>query len=159
MKTISTLFLLFALIEIVHGAQGVEKQIRPSDDLIAALVRVESGGNVEAIGDKNLRNHAYGPLQVRQTVCDDVNMHFSTHYVAASCLGNLNVSKEIFHRYMQIYWTAKNLGHAPRIEDCARIWNGGPTGARKSSTQYYWTKVQVELARHSSKKNVELTQK
>jgi hypothetical protein len=136
--------------------QGVEV---PSRNLIAALVRVESSGNQMAVGDKNLRHHAYGPLQVRQPVCDDVNRRFKTSYRAENCLGNLNLSVEIFGRYMQMYATKKMLGHVPTNEDHARIWNGGPTGTTNVRTEKYWLKVQHLLAKDSSKKNPELTSK
>lgn len=115
--------------------------MKPSDQLIATLIKIESVGKDNAIGDLNLKHRAYGPLQIRQPVCDDVNKRFGTHYRAEQCLGNRTLSLEIFRRYMDIYATPQKLGHQPTEEDFARIWNGGPQGYRLTSTQKYWEKV------------------
>ncbi|MBU6231200.1 MAG: hypothetical protein KGI45_01245 [Patescibacteria group bacterium] len=113
----------------------------PSDRLIAALIQVESVGKDDAVGDLNLENHAYGPLQIRQPVCDDVNEHFGTSFRADQCLGNRSLSIQIFRRYVSLHATRRSLGHAPRDEDYARIWNGGPSGWHRECTKKYWEKV------------------
>ena len=113
----------------------------PTKRLIACLVEVESRGDLHAIGDKHLRNKAYGPLQIRKPACDDVNRRFGTAYAPEQCLGNLELSTEILRRYMEMYATEKRLGRAPTDADCARIWNGGPNGWKKPSTEGYLRKV------------------
>lgn len=88
--------------------------------VLDAIIKVESGGDDWAEGDKTLPNHAYGCLQIRQGVCDSVNGKFGTNYRAGDCLGNRQVSLDIWNKYWQVY---------PLIvtdEDKSRTWNGGP---------------------------------
>jgi len=119
------------------------KSFEPSDALIAALISVESKGDDAARGDLNLSQKAYGCLQIRQPVCDDVNRKFGTHYRAEDCLGNRELSMEICRKYLPIY--AKTCAN----EELARIWNGGPKGPKKQSTEAYWTRVRKALAKQS----------
>ncbi|MDD5068658.1 MAG: transglycosylase SLT domain-containing protein [Candidatus Pacebacteria bacterium] len=130
--SVAVLGLLFILTTSVRTAE-------PSEVLISALIRVESGGNDRVIGDVKLKNKAYGCLQVRQPVCDDVNQRFGTHYRAEDCLGNRQLSIEICKKYLSMY--AKTGAD----EETARIWNGGPKGQYKKSTEKYWEKVKKFL--------------
>lgn len=118
----------------------------PPTGLISALIKVESGGDDGAIGDKQLKNKAYGCLQVRQPCVDDVNRVCGTNYRAEDCLDNRELSLWIYNRYMEIYATAERLGRDVTLEDKARIWNGGPNGHKKKSTKRYWTKVKKYLS-------------
>lgn len=119
--------------------------------LTDAIIHVESSdknhpnGNDNAIGDKNLKNKAYGPMQIRQPVCDDVNRVFGLHLNAGNMLGNRPLSIDTFNKYMSIYATERHLGHEPTDEDRARCWNGGPMGPWKSATLAYWLKVEAFL--------------
>lgn len=121
----------------VHGGE----QKGPSDELIRCLIQIESSGNARAVGDKHLKNKAYGPLQVRQLVCDDINKRFGTAYKAEQCLGNLPLSITIFKKYVTMWGTEKRLGREPTDDDYARIWNGGPNGWKWNATQKYIAKV------------------
>ncbi len=113
----------------------------PSQKLVDWLIQIESGGKLNAIGDKKFTNKAYGPLQVRQTVCDDVNRRFKTQYRAEECLGNLDLSVRIFKLYMQMWASKERLGRIPTDEDIARIWNGGPNGWKRNATLAYAAKL------------------
>lgn len=135
------ILVLFFIIALAGVAQGAE----PSDTLVTALIQVESSGNDRAVGDKHLKQKAYGPLQVRQPVCDDINRRYGTSYKAEDCLGNRKLSIKLCKQYIDMYATAKRLGHKPTNEDMARIWNGGPNGFKKVSTEKYWEKVQTVL--------------
>lgn len=86
--------------------------------LLSAIIEVESGGDDFAEGDKTLKDHAYGCLQIRQPVCDDVNKHFGTTYKSQNCLGNRALSIDIWNKYWEVY-------NRPDNEDKARCWNGG----------------------------------
>ncbi|HLP43934.1 MAG TPA: hypothetical protein VK145_01495 [Candidatus Nanoarchaeia archaeon] len=116
-----------------------------SSALVNALIQVESGGDDSAVGDKNLKNKAYGCLQVRQDCVDDVNRVYGTNYRAKDCLNDRALSIKIYELYMKLYATKKRLGREPTDEDRARIWNGGPNGWKKSSTKKYWAKVKKKL--------------
>jgi hypothetical protein len=135
---IATVCVLFTTISFAQQKKGDER-------LITALVAVESGGDIHAVGDNNLTNKAYGCLQIRQSCVDDVNRRCGTNYRAEDCLGNPELSVWMFHEYMAIYATEKRLGRKVTDQDKARIWNGGPNGFKKSSTKSYWTKVKKAL--------------
>lgn len=111
-------------------------------ELVKALIKVESEGNDNAIGDRHLKDMAYGCLQIRKPVCIDVNRAYGLSLTPQMMLGNRQLSIDTFYRYMALYATAKQIGREPTDEDRARCWNGGPTGWKRSTTVAYWAKVQ-----------------
>jgi hypothetical protein len=116
-----------------------------NDTLINALIAQESGGDDIAVGDLHLVDHAYGCLQIRLPVCQDVNRVFGLALQPQQMLGDRQLSIDTFTRYMQIYATERLLGHIPTQEDCARIWNGGPAGWKEPATLGYWQSVQKHM--------------
>lgn len=119
------------------------------DRLIAALVEVESHGNDRAIGDRHMKDKAYGSLQIRKPCVDDVNQRLGTKHRPEDMLGNRSLSVLVCRTYLERYATKKALGREPSFEDMARIWNGGPSGWRKQSTLGYWSKVQKVLQKQN----------
>lgn len=113
-------------------------------DPIDAIIQVESKGKTNAVGDKHLENKAYGPLQIRKPVLDDVNKYYGTDYNLADAFDSTK-SKQIFKKYTDIYATSTRIGRTPTFEDKARIWNGGPNGFRNEKTKEYWNKVKNNL--------------
>lgn len=115
--------------------------------LIHALITVESQGNDNAVGDRSLKYHAYGCLQIRQPYITDVNRVFGTKYTTDHCMGltGRTVSIDIFEKYMSIYATPKRLGREVTAQDIARIHNGGPNGWKSGYTVGYWLKVKKLL--------------
>lgn len=112
----------------------------PKITLEQALIIQESGGNDNAIGDKNLVNKAYGCLQVRQPCMDDVNKKLGTSHLAQECLGNRDLSLLTFRTYISIYEPNGT------DEEKSRCWNGGPNWRlKRSSTDGYWTSVKNKL--------------
>lgn len=120
-------------------------EVDPVDHIIEALILVESGGDDDAVGDLNLQDKAYGPLQIRQPAVADYNRWHGTQYRAEDCLGSRELSVQICKSYLSRYATEKRLGREPTAEDKARIWNGGPNGHKKSSTVGYAKKVRTTL--------------
>ena len=117
------------------------KGATPPDRLIDALVKVESQGNARAVGDNG---RALGCLQIWQCVVDDVNQVSRVKYTHADALDPVK-ARAICRAYLARYATAKRLGRQPTEQDFARIWNGGPDGWRKVSTEKYWRKVAAVL--------------
>jgi len=114
--------------------------------LVKAIIQVESGGVDTAIGDKHLKDKAYGSMQIRKPVCLDVNKVYGTFLRAEDMLGNRQLSVDTFYKYMDIYVTKKRLGREPTDEDRARAWNGGgPSGWKRDTTIGYWAKVKRYL--------------
>lgn len=113
--------------------------------LIPALMAVESGGDIDAVGDDG---KAVGCLQIHECVIRDVNRIYKTRYVSEDRL-SYERSVEICEHYLQYYGYALEENHhrGVGLEDLARIWNGGPRGYQKASTLGYWKKVESELER------------
>lgn len=121
----------------------------PGMDLEEVIIEVESGGNDKAIGDRNLVHQAYGAMQIRQPLVDDVNRFLKTSYRAQDCLGNRDLSLKMWDTYFKIYPELKT------DEDKAKAWNGGAGWktlyGRKGYEKYtknldiYWSKVKKLL--------------
>ena len=113
--------------------------------LIDAEIQVESGGNDMAEGDMTLPDHAYGCLQIRQGVVDQVNAKLGTQHKSQDCLGNRALSLLIWNTYWTIFTDMVS------DEDKAKAWNGGPgwkalyskVGYEKYTAELdaYWAKV------------------
>jgi len=102
--------------------------------LIAALITVETGGcrNPDlAIGDGGA---AIGALQIHRAVVLDVNRIAGTNYTHSQ-MTNRVAARRVCEIYLNRYADGRTN------EEAARIWNGGPTGYRKSATLAYWNKV------------------
>ena len=104
-------------------------------NLITALIIVESSGNDLAIGDQG---RAIGPLQIHRAVVTDVNRITGSNYRHQD-MTNRAQARAVCEAYL------KHYGRGKTTEEQARIWNGGPTGDRKTSTEAYWRKVQKHL--------------
>jgi len=103
-----------------------------------AICIVESHCNLLAVGDFN---KAFGIAQIHAGVVIDYNSTHNTTWKHEDCF-NVDVSKMMFKNYMSRYCIARRLGHAPTMEDGARIFNGGPNGYKKKSTEKYWIKIE-----------------
>lgn len=113
----------------------------PVNVLIKAISHVESRHKLNAVNGKE---DAYGHLQIRNCVVQDVNRHFGTQYKVTDALDSLK-AVDIFIKYQQIYTSEFN----PEV--MARIWNGGPKGYLKSNTYNYWHQlVKPQMDRFNS---------
>ena len=122
------------LILLLHTCQPCPA-ITPEqlDRLIPALIEVESGGVVGAVGDGG---RAVGVLQIWPIMVQDVNRIAGTEYTLADRLSP-EKSKEMARTYFNHYgkkWT---------VEQAARHWNSGPNTT--AGTDGYWNKVKKEL--------------
>ena len=106
--------------------------------LFSAIVAVESGGDVNAVGDGG---RAVGPAQIWAITVTDVNRIYGTRYTLAD-RRDLGASAEIFRLYTDHY--GKRYGLPITDETRARIWNGGPNGPRNPRTLKYWQKVRFQ---------------
>ena len=141
------------LVEMLKKASPLGR-IPPALSIEDAIIQVESGGNNWAIGDRDLEFSAYGPMQIRWPCVKDVNDRYRTDYRARQCLGNRELSKEIFRKYCDMYLTKERLGREVTNEDRARLWNGGngaviwrphPRAEIERQLQAYWRKVKEYL--------------
>lgn len=128
-------------VQPIKPVQPVQPNI---NELIDALIYVESKGNDQIIGDKHLgKNHSAGALQIRPVMVREVNrilklQHKKKRYTLKDRFSRQK-SIEMFNIWRQF--------HHPNddFETIARNWNGGPQGYLKNGTVKYWVKVQLEL--------------
>ncbi len=109
--------------------------------LVAALIRVESSGRDNAVGDNG---KALGPLQIHAAMVEDVNRIYGTSYKHKDMFIRAK-AVDVCHKYLAFYGSEKRLGRSPTSQDYARIWNGGPAGWRRKATEGYWQKVRKHL--------------
>ena len=109
--------------------------------LLSALIQIESNGNDHAKG----RHGELGALQIRPILVRDVNRIMGTSYAHAQ-VTNRTTATFIANAYLSHY--GRNLSD----ESLARLWQGGPRGAKKSSTRAYARRVMRELERQRSVK-------
>ncbi len=103
--------------------------------LAAAIIAVESGGNDLAVGDGG---RAIGAFQIHRGVVQDVNRIYKTQFTHSEMTNRIK-ARLVFENYLTIY------GRGKSTEELARIWNGGPTGHKKSVTINYWQKVKTRF--------------
>lgn len=114
-----------------------------TDNLINALIKVESSGRAKVVGDNGKAN---GQLQVWKAVVKDVNTIYNTKY-SHTDMFDKDKSKDVCKKYLIHYGKQyeKDTGKKPDEKVYARIWNGGPRGYIKKSTVKYWEKVSKYL--------------
>jgi hypothetical protein len=109
--------------------------------LLLALIIVESHGDNKAInGD------AVGCLQITPVVVEDVNRIAGTNFTLQDRYDrqkSIQMAEIYLKYYGQVY--TKKTGKQPDNEIYARIWNGGPNGWKKTSTEDFWLKVKKEI--------------
>ena len=123
------------------------KDIKPiieEEDLVSALIYVESRGNDSAIGDRHLvGEEAVGALQIRPIMVREVN-----RILRIQKSDKRFALKDRFERdkTIEMFLIWKNFHHRDSdYETIARNWNGGPKGYRNPRTEKYWNKVQEQL--------------
>jgi len=115
--------------------------------LLAAIAMVESGNDPNAVGDKHLKNQAYGRYQIRKPYLDDVNRVLHSDFTMDDVRKHDVIGKCAVLNYLH-WWGQKytnRTGLKPSYEVLARIHNGGPRGYQKQSTVAYWFKVRKHL--------------
>ena len=108
--------------------------------LILAIIQVESGDNMMAVGDNG---KAYGCMQIHAAYVKDVNRIWGTNFKHNDAFDKV-AAMEMFLIYTGHYAVKMEdkLDRKATFEDLARIHNGGSNGWQKESTKKYWAKVQ-----------------
>ncbi len=135
--TLIIIFCLFTLRLISPPNQNLyiikPEVIKPYGAIWRATCKVESNNNPLAIGDKCLKTHSYGIVQIRQSRLDDFYKETGIRYSLTDMFDTLK-SKQVF-----MYYAKGNN------EVVARCWNGGEDGMNKESTLEYWNKIKAVL--------------
>jgi hypothetical protein len=114
-------------------------------NLISALIIVESSGNDQAIGDNG---RALGPLQIHRGVVLDVNRITGSHYRHQD-MTNRVAARAVCEAYLKHYVTEKRIGRKPTVADFAKVWNSGPEGFKKTCSDKYAAKVQLQTIKQN----------
>ena len=123
--------LLFILLSIsVSNAPALV-----ADNLIAAVIHVESRGDINA---HNVGEDAVGVLQIRPIMVQEVNRVLGFDKYTLQDRWDKQKSIEMFN-------VIRENTPNPTNEKVARNWNGGPNGYKKKSTLKYWQKVKNQL--------------
>ena len=135
----------------IHKSAPTDEQVKvtiePSwEDLINAIIYVESRGNDSAIGD---RGKAVGCLQIQPICVREVNRILRKHKsnVRYSLQDRYNRAKSIqmFNIIAEQYICCEYVTFMEYAEIVSRRWNGGPRGDKKKATLRYWNKVKPHL--------------
>ena len=102
--------------------------------LLSALIQIESHGNDLARG----KHGELGALQIKPIMVRDVNRLMGTHY-AHQQVTNRTISIFIANAYLSHY--GRNLSD----ESLARLWQGGPSALKRSSSRAYGKRVMRKL--------------
>lgn len=121
------LFLSTSSVEVVRSI--------PKDNLIKAIMYVESRGNTKA---HNISEDAVGCLQIRPIMLREVNRLLGYNKYKLTDRWSKAKSIEMFN-------VIKEHTTNPTDEKLARNWNGGWNGYKKQSTLKYWYKVKKQL--------------
>ena len=114
-------------------------------NLISALIIVESSGNDQAIGDQG---RAIGCLQIHKAVVLDVNRITGSNY-RHSEMTNRVAARAVCEAYLKHYVTEKRIGRKPTVADFAKVWNSGPEGFKKTCSDKYAAKVQLQTIKQN----------
>ena len=115
--------------------------------LLAAMVMVESGGDVNAVGDGGA---SVGTLQISQGYFTDAMEQLrregkTPNYRWPGDVRDARIARSIVLAYWRRY--APDALETDDWQTLARVHNGGPRGARKTATVKYWAKVQAAMRR------------
>jgi hypothetical protein len=121
-----------------------EIQIPEVDDLINALIMVESNGNDSAVGDTHLGEPSIGVLQIRPIMVREVNRILKLKGTEYRYKLKDRWDKE---KSIEMFLIWKEFHHSDsNYEEIARSWNGGTKGPKNPRTYNYWKKVENQLA-------------
>jgi len=124
------------------------------EEALKVIMGVENPGmDPEAVGDKHLRNKAYGLFQIRKPYLDDVNRivgpkrmmeKWGVKVLSLYDMKDYQKARWVVVEYLSYYGALyeKRTGQELDKFVYGRIHNGGPSGWRKSSTNAYVAKME-----------------
>ncbi len=127
--------------ETINSSIKGNSQIDNVDELIDALIWVESRGNESAVGDTHLDEPSIGVLQLRPIMVREVNRILKQKGSEKRFKLSDRESKEKSIEMFTIWFN--NYHKNSSFEKAARNWNGGPNGWKKERTQNYWAQVEL----------------
>lgn len=138
------------------GQYGYKLRLADEAAFFRSIARVESCSQDSVVGDKHLRNKAYGRYQIRQPYLDDVNriagrdvVRKYGHRLTTRDMVDPDKARYAMRIYLAYYGAryTRITGKAPTAAVYARIHQGGPDGWRTRVTKRYAMRVQKWYAR------------
>ncbi len=138
MKLETLIAIIDGLLFVMMAGFACERapRIYSVDELLAAIERVESGCDANAVGDGG---EAVGSFQIHKCFVDEVNRISGWPRFSYEDRKSSERSRAMARLYLAEYGGS--------IEQMARKFNGGPEGHKKRSTLKYWKKVKAELSK------------
>ena len=101
-----------------------------SEELLDAIAMVESHNNPRAVGDKALKQKAYGAYQMRQPAFDDVRQRHKQYANTRleDILGDAKTQRELARLYLNVL--ANDYGLST-FEKAVMGYNAGPTAIQR----------------------------
>jgi hypothetical protein len=135
----------------VEPERSTEDTISVTDsvqDLLNALIFVESRGIENAVGDKHLERPSVGVLQIRPIMVAEVNRILTKQKIKKRFKLKDRFSRE---KSIEMFMIWKGYYHKDNnFEAIARSWNGGPRWRKIKRTEKYWSKVEKQLNEYKS---------
>ena len=148
MKTVFTILACLVLFQVTSFAKNFTLAVDSRALLHAVSLKENAAQDPEAVGDKHMKNKAYGLLQIRAPYLQDVNRIAGSAEVRRvwgkdelTLLDMKNKQKAewaccvYLSHYGRVY--TKKTGKVPTAEVYARIHNGGPNGWKLNDTREY----------------------
>lgn len=141
MKSLVMPFLVFVCLAREGKTQSIPIMVA---DLLPHLMEVESNHDPLAVGDKG---RALGILQIWDVVIEDVRRITRRSDLIHTDAYDVQTAQFICVVYLTHYGKhyESTTGKTCTYEVLARMWNGGPYGYTKQSTDRYWIKVMRSL--------------
>ncbi len=121
-------------------ALGAALMSSPADSselapVVKAIAKIESNNNPKAVGDSG---RAFGILQIHPEVVSDYN-RWTRSSLRHEDMFDPAIAARVCAKYLAVYGSAyeRQTGLKPTPAILARIWNGGPSGWKKSATDGY----------------------
>lgn len=140
---------ILAILAIMVTASG-----QNINNLVEALVRMESGGKADAVGDSG---KALGILQIHQIMVNEFNRISGKNYKHLDMFDQIK-SREVARTVLGFYskHIEKTTNRKATEKELAFIWNGGAASWRRVSSpiadnkqknlEAYWSKVYKNLS-------------
>lgn len=111
--------------------------INPFETIWKAVCKVESGGNIMAVGDKQLKDYSYGIAQIRMERLNDYYNKTGIRYFEKDMF-DPNKAKQVYMYYAMQF-------NPSDIKSIVCEWNGGPHWKKIKSVEKYYLKIQKQM--------------
>ena len=117
---------------------GMARKYGINKDVVMAVAKVESNFEIDAVGDTDLSQPAYGVMQIRLPAFLDARQHTSLRWDWEEVKTEPKANIEAGIAYLAV---GRDVYGYTDYNDLVRFYNGGPNGPKRNSTRDYHAKV------------------